>query len=88
MKTVVVCLLVALFIGCSSNEELGLSETKTDTVGVINSTYNRKSDFEGVYIWTIQHDGHLFIYLNSSYPVMFHHPDCPCLKGQFEKNDF
>lgn len=30
-------------------------------------------------IYTFEHDGHLFI---SQYPnAMFHHPDCPCMKG-------
>lgn len=87
MKTAFACFLAVLCIGCSSNKELGLSEPKCETVGVISSTYNRKDEITAVEIWTVQHDGHLFIYAYSSSPVLLHHPDCPCLKGQYEKNE-
>lgn len=87
MKTSFACFLAVLCIGCSSNKELGLSDPKCETVGVISSTYNRKNDMEGITLWTVRHDGHLFICSSSSYPVFFHHPDCPCLKGQYEKNE-
>ncbi len=82
---IAVCLLLAL-MGCSTNTELGLPETKVTTNAVVTATCARKDDVYAFNLYSVWHDGHLFVILYTGNGSMFlHHPDCPCRGGRFEE---
>ena len=88
MVWIVFCiLLTVLGLGCQSNTDRGLPETKVTTNAVLTHT----SSIEQGGIWsfearTIEHDGHLFIVLyTGNGSALLHHPDCPCRCGRFEE---